>query len=418
MKDIMAGIDLHSNNLMVALMDQTGARLFHKKLPCEWPRIEQALAPYQARIKTIAVESTFNWYWLVDGLQDRGYDTVLTNVAAIQQYEGIKHTDDQHDAFWLAEMLRLNILPTGHIYDRALRPVRDLLRRRLGLVRKRTSLILGLKSLHHRMHGSAWPLAEIKRSTVDQVWRRFEQPADQLLAREAKRLIQEIDLSIQRLEDHILKQTAPLPEYQRLLTIPGVGQTLGMTIALETGDPKRFASPGDFASYCRTVRSERTSNGRKKGKNNSKCGNRYLSWAFVEAAHCAIRYDSQAKRFYEQKKAKTNTMVATKALACKLAKAAWHIVTQKIDYDGSRVFGPSRQTSEDRMLSFPQGTEVEKQLNKEKQAGEKNTSPVENPQLSDQTVLGLHSCRALSSAGKAKTSRRTTRTKTKKISKP
>jgi len=178
---------------------------------------------------------------------------------------------------------------------------------------------------------------------VDQVWRRFDQPADQLLAREAKRLIQEMDLSIQRLEEHILKQTGPIPEYQRLLTIPGVGQTLGMTIALETGDPRRFASPGDFASYGRAVRSERSSNGRKKGENNSKCGNAYLSWAFVEAAHCTLRYDSQAQGFYERKKAKTNTMVATKALACKLAKAAWHIMTQKVDYDGSRVFGPPRK---------------------------------------------------------------------------
>src|SRR3954469_3367387 len=210
-----------------------------------------------------------------------------------------KHTDGRHDAFWLSEMLRLNILPTGHIYDRALRPVRDLLRRRLGLGlgRKRTSLILSLKSLNHRKHGSIWPLAEIKRSTVDQVWRRFDQPADQLLAREAKRLIQEMDLSIQRLEEHILKQTGPIPEYQRLLTIPGVGQTLGMTIPLETGDPRRFASPGDFASYGRAVRSERSSNGRKKGENNSKCGNAYLSWAFVEAAHCTLRYDSQAQGF-------------------------------------------------------------------------------------------------------------------------
>ena len=413
MKDIMAGIDLHSNNLMLALVDLNGTRLFHKRLPCVWPRIEQALAPYQSRIKTVAVESTFNWYWLVDGLQERGYDTVLANPAGIQQYEGIKHTDDEHDAFWLAEMLRLNILPTGHIYDRTLRPVRDLLRRRLSLVRKRTALILTLKSLHHRMHGSAWPLAEIKRSTVDKVWRRFDQPADQLLAREARRLIQEMDGSIQRLEEHILQQTGPMPEYQYLLSIPGVGQTLGMTIALETGDPTRFASPGEFASYCRTVRSERSSNGRKKGENNSKCGNQYLSWAFVEAAHCAIRYDSQAKRFYERKKAKTNTMVATKALACKLAKAAWHIMTRKVVYDGSRVFGPARAVSEHRTVSFPLGTEVEEGSNKKADA--KNASPVESSQLSDQAALGLHSCRALSSTGKAKSSRRRSSTKSKNL---
>ena len=96
MRDIMAGIDLHSNNLMLALVDKDGRRLIHQKLPCELKGVEQALAPYRKRIRAIAVESTFNWYWLVDGLQGLNYNTVLANPAAIQQYDGIKHTDDKH----------------------------------------------------------------------------------------------------------------------------------------------------------------------------------------------------------------------------------------------------------------------------------------------------------------------------------
>jgi hypothetical protein len=184
-----------------------------------------------------------------------------------------------------------------------------------------------------------------------------------------------------------------------------------MTIALETGDPKRFASAGDFASYCRTVRSQRSSNGKKKGENNAKCGNRYLGWAFVEVANFAQRYDVQAQAFYQRKKAQTNTMVATKALACKMAKAAWHVMRQNGSYDGRRVFGgpesaPSPATAVPQAeeknagsstVSFPPGTEVEKAG--KKQAGTK-ASPVENSQLSDQTALRLHSCRAVSSAGK------------------
>jgi transposase len=92
----------------------------------------QALKPFKKRLEKIAVESTYNWYWLVDGLQDHGYPVVLANPAAMQQYDGLKHADDKSDGFFLAEMLRLNILPTGHICDRAVRPVRDLLRRRMG----------------------------------------------------------------------------------------------------------------------------------------------------------------------------------------------------------------------------------------------------------------------------------------------
>jgi transposase len=409
MRDIMAGVDLHSNNLVLALIDRHGQRLFHKKLVCDVKAVDQALRPYARRIHTIAVESTFNWYWLVDGLQALGFNTVLANPAGIHQYEGIKHTDDKHDAFWIAEMLRLKILPTGYICERTLRPVRDLLRRRLGLVRKRVALVLGLKSLHLRMHGSALSLGEIKRMEVDEVWRLFHHSADQLLAREQRRLIQELDVSIQRLEGHVLKRARKMPEYEHLLTIPGIGKILGMTIALETGDPTRFQSAGDFASYCRTVRSERSSNGKKKGENNTKCGNKYLAWAFVEAANFAQRYDSQAQAFYERKKSKTNTMVATKALGCKLAKAAWHVMTKKTAYDGPRVFGGGPPGAVARTeegvasggkVSLTQGTEVER--GPVKQAGGSPASPVESSQLSDQTALGLHSCRALSSAGKTK----------------
>lgn len=405
MKDIMAGVDLHSNNLMLALVDGQGRRLLHKKLGCELGVIEQTLAPYRERIDTIAVESTFNWYWLVDGLQELGFQTVLANPAGIQQYEGIKQTNDKHDAYWLAEMLRLKILPTGYIYERNLRPVRDLLRRRLGLVRKRTSLIVSLKSLHTRMHGSGLSLGEIKRMSVDQVWRLFEHGADQLLAREDRRLIEELDTSIARLERAVLQEARQLPEYGRLLTIPGIGRILGMTIALETGEPARFASAGQFASYCRAVRSERSSNGKRKGENNRKCGNKYLAWAFVEAAHYAVRFDAAAKAFYERKKAQTNTMVATKALACKLAKAAWHVMARNAAYDGRRVFGgrtaerDEGPVGDDRKVSFPRGTAVEKS---KEQAGEVITSPVEAPQLAGQTALGLRSRRALSSAGRRK----------------
>jgi transposase len=409
----MAGIDLHSNNLMLALVDKEGRRLMHQKLACKIEGVEQALAPYRKRINTIGVESTFNWYWLIDGLQALKYNTVLANPAAFQQYTGVKHTDDKHDAFWIAEMLRLNILPTGHICDPTVRPVRDLLRRRLNLVRKRVALILSLKSLHLRMHGSALSLGEINKMEVDDIWRLFRHPADQLFAREELRLIQELDVSIDRLEKQALKRATQMPEYDSLLTVPGIGRILGMTIALETGDPKRFASAGDFASDCRAVRSERSSNGKKKGENNAKCGNRYLAWAFIEAANFAQRYDAQAQAFYQRKKAQTNTMVATKALACKMAKAAWHVMRTKGRYDGQRVFGDTgpkpappataRQAEEraagQMTVSFPRRTEVEK--GRKKQAGAK-ASPVENSQLSDQTALRLHSCRAVSSAGKSK----------------
>ena len=173
---LMAGIDLHSNNLFCGIVDLGGKRVFEKKLPCELPAVIEALKPFKKRLQTIAVESTYNWYWLVDGLQDNGYRTVLANPAAMQQYTGLKHADDKSDAFFLAEMTRLDILPTGHICDRELRPVRDLLRRRMGLVQKRTSVMLSLKSLYTRMTGRQMSLGQLKALEPGQAEGLFDHP--------------------------------------------------------------------------------------------------------------------------------------------------------------------------------------------------------------------------------------------------
>ena len=341
---IMVGIDLHSNNALCGLMDENGRRLLHKKLPCDLTAILQLLAPYKDRIVTLAVESTFNWYWLVDGLQDHGYHVVLANPAAMQPYSGKKHTDDVSDAYFLAELLRLNLLPTGHIPDRATRPVRDLLRRRLLLVRQRTTLILSFKSLTERTLGQRVPLSRVKTMKAEEAQTRFTAPADQLLGGEQITLMSHLTASITKLEQHILAVTGKTRAYQRLQELPGIGKILGLTIALETGAAHRFATAGNFASYCRCVKSVRQSNTKKKGENNRKCGNKYLAWAFVEAAHFACRYDEQSRRFYDRKKQQTNPVIATKALACKLAKAAWHVMAEDAPYDAERVFGPGKKS--------------------------------------------------------------------------
>jgi transposase len=262
----------------------------------------------------------------------------------MKPYDGLKHTDDVSDAYFLAELLRLNLLPTGHLYDRKTRPVRDLLRRRLLLVHHRTSLILSFKSLNERTRGQRIALARVKTLKADEARALFTEPADQLLSGTEIELMGHLTQAIQKIEAHVLNVAGKWNTYQRLQELPGIGKILGMTIALETGDAKRFAGAGNFASYCRCVKSLRTSNGKKKGENNRKCGNTYLAWAFVEAAHFACRYDDQCRRFYDRKKQQTNPIIATKALACKLAKAAWHVMAGDAPYDSERVFGPGKKT--------------------------------------------------------------------------
>jgi transposase len=332
-------MDLHSNNVVIGVMDLDGRRVASGKVPCDLKAVVKFLAPYKKTLEQVAVESTYNWYWLVDGLQARHYPVVLANPAGMAQYSGIKHADDTNDAFFLAELLRLKILPTGHIYDAELRPVRDLLRRRLLLVHQRTALMLSFKSLYTRTTGQEMTLSELKAMEVKAAQALYQHPANQLIAGMQIEHIDQLTGNIERIEKAVLGSARELPCYAKLLTLPGVGKILGMTMTLEVGDIKRFAAPGHFASYCRAVAARRVSNNRQKGENNAKCGNKYLAWAFVEAANFARRYDEQCRRWYDRKAAKTSKVIATKALACKLAKAAWHLMAEDVDYDPKRVFG-------------------------------------------------------------------------------
>jgi transposase len=166
----------------------------------------------------------------------------------------------------------------------------------------------------------------------------YQHPANQLIAQIQAEHIQALEKSISRIEKAVLRCAREIPLYAKLTTIPGIGKILGMTITMEVGDIKRFKTDGDFASYCRMVDARRLSNGKTKGDNNQKCGNKYLAWVFVEAANFARRYDEHCRRWYDRKAAKTSKVIATKALGCKLSKAAWHVMAGETDYDATRMF--------------------------------------------------------------------------------
>jgi len=323
---------------MIGVINQDGKRVAYRKLDCDLKQVVEFLEPFKPQLRSMAVESTFNWYWLVDGLRDRGYGIDLANPTKIQTYSGLKHVDDHDDAFHLAELQRLNILPKAHVYDPHLRPVRDLLRRRTNLVHQRTALLLSFKSLYARTTGQRLDLSDAKKMEPKAASKLYEHPANQLIAHVQLEHIQGLDRSVDRIEKAVLACAREIPLYEKLLTMPGVGRILGMTITMEVGEIGRFKTDGDFASYCRMVDAQRLSNDKKKGDNNQKCGNKYLSWAFVEAANFARRYDEPCRRWYDRKAAKTSKVVATKALGCKLAKAAWHVMARKCDYDPQRMF--------------------------------------------------------------------------------
>src|SRR6516165_5798796 len=151
---LYGGIDLHANNSVIVLLNEQDEVLYRKRLPNELSTILGQLAPYYTTLQGLAVESTYNWYWLVDGLMEAGYRVHLANPAAIQQYDGLKYTDDHSDARWLAHVLRLGVLPEGYIYPKAARAVRDLLRKRTHVVRQHTANVLSVQNILARNTGA------------------------------------------------------------------------------------------------------------------------------------------------------------------------------------------------------------------------------------------------------------------------
>lgn len=336
---LYAAIDLHSNNSVLAIIDETDTPLRQRRLANDLPAILKELEPFREDIAGIVVESTYNWYWLVDGLKAHGYRLHLANTVAVPQYAGLKYSGDESDARHLAHLLRLGILPEGYIYPHQDRPVRDLLRRRFQLVRMAVGLMLSIQSSWARHTGQCLSANGLRQLTPEQIEQTFPDVSVRFGILTHLQIWCTIQEQVRQEEQWIVASRTRRQEQHALRSIPGIGSILSLTIALETGDIRRFASVGDYASYCRMVKSERLSNGKKKGQGNRKCGNRYLCWAWIEAAHFALRYSPLIKRWYDRKCGKRHKVIAIKAVAHKLARAGYHLLRDGGTFDVKRAFG-------------------------------------------------------------------------------
>jgi transposase len=270
---------------------------------------------------------------------EEGYQVHLANPSAIQQYVGLKHADDEHDSFWLAELLRLGILPEGYIYPKEERPIRDLLWKRGHLVRLRTSLMISLQNMINRNCGVRLKVNEVKRLKEDRVTPLLYGSEDLALeGKVSKEAIDFLTYQIRAIEGAIERKVELKESYRYLLTLPGVGKILALTIMLETGPISRFAKVGHYVSYCRKVSSQWISNGKATGRGNKKNGNRYLAWAFSEAAELPRWYHPEPRADYHRKMQKMNFMVAHSALAHKLARAAYYIMRDRVPFRPEKLF--------------------------------------------------------------------------------
>ncbi len=333
-----ASIDLHSNNCYAAITDEKDNVIKASRLPNNMDAIDQFLAPHKENLPAVAIESTFNGYWLGDGLLDRGYNVRLVHTTACEQYSGLKYKDDKSDCLWLNRMQRLNVLPQGYLYPREQRSIRDLLRKRTSLVNNRTKYILSLKQQllsWQCMPFSRNELYHLTREDIDKITK------DAFLRTQLATyvdLLTFLDRKIKAIEGLIQKELGQNPTVDRLRSLKGIGPILSWTIYLETGDIERFDHFKKFLSYSGLVESKWTSNQKKKGKGNAKNRNKYLRWAFGELAVLSLQIP-EVKRYHDRLLKKKGTFKAKAILASKFARVIFMIMKDpNFVYDQNKLF--------------------------------------------------------------------------------
>ena len=252
MSRFYVGMDLHTRNVLIHVMDTRGNRALEKRVPCDLALILETLSPFGGDV-LIAVESTYNWYWLVDGLMDAGYDVRLAHAYGLRLITGAKVQTDRRYAHLRARYLRLDELPEAYICPKEKRPYRDLLRRRMNLVQFRSAAYTSLRIQFRQYNCDSFGFDELKRVDVDTIKALALPQPTELYATMTLQHTELFSQQIDVLEHEIMKSVRSAPEVELLKTTPGIGDILGMTIYYEAGDIHRFKSHRKFGSYCRVV---------------------------------------------------------------------------------------------------------------------------------------------------------------------
>jgi len=336
------GIDLSARDCHLCVIDEQMKVVRQQKLRNDLKQICALIGPYKANLK-IVVESTFNWYWLIDGLQAAGFEVVLAHTLGLYLITGAKVKTDRRDAYALAKLLLVGAIPAAYIYPVATRPVRDLLRRRLRLVQVRAGEYGSLRRLLLRQGVLSHKQQEIKTATEAELEQWLDHPLVRLHASQELRRIDLYSQQIAELENSILEIAETNESYELLRQLPGVGQTIALTILYEVGELTRFANVKVFSSYCRLVPGVAQSGQVTRRGRGSKQGNHYLKAAFSQAAVHAVRCYPQVRRCYERQlkrhQGPGRKLVCYNIIAHKLAQAAFHILKEQTEYRAELLFG-------------------------------------------------------------------------------
>ena len=261
------GIDLHAKTMYLCILDQEGHVLLHKNIRCTPDDFLRAVEPFRDDL-VVAVECIFTWYWLADLCRREGIEFVLGHALYMKAIHGGKAKNDKIDALKIATLLRGGMLPQAYVYPPEMRATRDLLRRRLHLVRRRANLLAHIQNTHHQ-YNLAPPAAKITyKANREGVAEAFADPDVRESVEIDFALIEQHDATLRTLELHLerrAKQHDPQADH-RLRSVPGVGKILALTILYEIHEIERFPRVQDFLSYSRVVKCDHSSAGKKLGR--------------------------------------------------------------------------------------------------------------------------------------------------------
>ena len=316
--------------------------LLDEKLPCALPLLIETLEPYREGLR-IVVESTFNWYWLVDGLQEAGFDVCLAHTLGLSMITRAKVKTDRRDAFALAKLLRIGVIPKADIYPKDTRPLRGLLRRRARLVNARGLEYGSLRSLLVCYGILEHSRKSIKSDEDEEILRWLEHPLVKLHAGQQLERIELYSRQIATLEEKILAHAHSCDDYELIRSVPGIGVILALSILYELGEISRFADARRFSSYCRLVPGIAQSGSTTRRGRGSKQGNPHLKWAFSQAALYAVRYYPKISHCYERHlqrhRGRARKLIAYNVIAHKLALAVYHVLKHSSVYEEKLLFG-------------------------------------------------------------------------------
>ncbi len=333
------GCDVHKKYSVFAAVDERG-----HSMPVK--RVEHEREGYRSFLTTlppgspIAVETTGNWYWIVDELERAGHCPALAHAAKSKLMMGQINKTDKLDAKGLAVLLRNGTLPSVWIPQGELRDQRELPRMRLVMVHMRTAL-------KNRIHATfAKYCIQFKdqsdlfgTSGRQQINERLgELPIETRHSVEQEiKLLDEVGEQIKLAEKRINQVIAVTPAMKLLMSLPGVGPILGITILLEVGDVERFPDAAHLASYSGTVPRVSSSGGRTRFGRTRPDVNHYLKRAFVEAANVVVlnqarRPQSHAVRLYQRVKANKGHGKAVVAIARHLAESTYWVLKKSEPY--------------------------------------------------------------------------------------